>query len=335
MTTQIRARWALTIFCILALAVASAAGDHDGAFEETLSVTGPADVEITTGSGNIDVRPGHDGRVHIRGLIKVDRRVSAEEADRIIQELVSHPPIEQSGSHIRIGQIKDWKLGGFLSISFDRHPFSISYELVVPAETRLTSDTGSGDMAVAGLKGGVKATTGSGSMRLSNLTGVVRPQAGSGNIEMSSVAGTVDAETGSGNITATGVSGAVRLRAGSGNLTVDQGALDSAEVETGSGDVQIRGMRGTLRATTGSGDVMVSGKPGGDWKVDTGSGSVTLRLSPQAAFTLNAHTGSGSIDSKVAITMQGKANRNELRGVAGAGGPLVSVQTGSGDIRIE
>ena len=118
-------------------------------------------------------------------------------------------------------------------------------------------------------------------------------------------------------------------------MKLEQSAKGPIDVETGSGNVEIRGAEGGLHAVTGSGDITAGGVPGGDWKVETGSGSVTLMLSPQAAFTLNAHTGSGSIESKIAITMQGKAARNELRGVAGAGGPLVSIQTGSGDIRIE
>ena len=335
MKTQIPTRWALAVASVLSLTATLFAGDHDGVFEQTLTVSGPAEVEVATNSGNIDVRPGDGARVHIRGLIKVNRWLSAEEADRIIKDLVSHSPVEQSGSHIRIGQIKDWKLGGLISIIFDRHPFSISYELVVPADTRLKSDTGSGDQTVAGLKGTVRATTGSGNIRLSDLAGDSRASTGSGDIEINGVSETVYAETGSGNIRAVGVSGSIRANTGSGDVSVDGSAKGPVDVTTGSGNLEVRGVAGPLRAGTGSGNIAVSGQPGGDWKIETGSGGVTLKLSAQASFNLHAHTGSGSIESSLPITIQGKVNRSELRGAVRGGGSLVNVGTGSGDIRIE
>jgi hypothetical protein len=61
---------------------------------------------------------------------------------------------------------------------------------------------------------------------------------------------------------------------------------------------------------------------------------VTLNLPPDAAYTLNAQTGSGSISTAQPLTVQGQVRRNHLTGTVRGGGNTVSVRTGSGSIDI-
>jgi len=319
-------RMRLAAVAILALAVTGAARDYEGTFDRTLKVSGPVDMDVTTGSGDINVRTGGAGSVWVRGTIHVSRSVGAEDAAQKIQELIKNPPILQNGNRVRIGRSEYSSL---------LRNVSISYEVTVPSDTNLHSETGSGDQSVEGLRGQVSANAGSGNIRMTKLESGARAETGSGDIDLAFITGMVYTETGSGNIQASRVSGAIRAHAGSGDMKLEQSAKGPIDVETGSGNVEIRGAEGALRAVAGSGDITARGMPGDDWKFETGSGSVTLMLSPQAGFSLNARTGSGSIESRVAITVQGKAVRNELRGVAGTGGALVSIRTGSGDIRIE
>ncbi len=318
-------RWRILALAVLISAATLAASDHEGSFERTLKVTGPVELEVTTGSGNIEILSGDATSVQVQGAIRVNKRVSLDAAQQKIQALEDNPPIEQTGNYIRVGRIDDPAL---------RRNVSISYVLVVPGETSLKSETGSGDQSIAGLKGPVKATTGSGNIRLSDANDDVRLHTGSGEIELSAVAGAVFAETGSGNIRASGVSGSIRAHTGSGEIRLEQVSADAVSVETGSGNVEVNGARRSLRAQTGSGSISVRGDPGGDWRLGTGSGNVTLRLSPQASFKLHAHTGSGSIKTSQPVTVEGKVTRSELRGVVRNGGSLVEVGTGSGDINI-
>lgn len=315
---------------VLTMASVVTARGLEGAFERTLKVTGPVELEVATGSGNIDVRTGEASSVHVRGVVHVHNRsgwsVNDESARSKIQRIQENPPIEQTGNYIRVGHISDPEL---------RRHVSIDYELIVPAATQLKSETGSGDQAISGVKGPVKASTGSGNIRLAKVSEEARVDTGSGDIEVSDIAGTLSAGTGSGNIRASGISGGIRAHTGSGDIRLEQTASQPIVVETGSGNLEIRGVRSSLRAQTGSGNITAVGDPGGDWKLDTGSGNVTMHLSAQASFNLHAHTGSGSIESSQPITMQGKLNRSEWRGTVRDGGPLVDVSTGSGDIHIE
>lgn len=329
---KFRLRWSLAMLAALALpmglAVSLYAHAAEGSFDRTLKVTGPVELNVRTGSGNIDVRTGDASSVHVRGMIRVNGgwHISAEEAERKVRALESKPPIEQTGNTIRIGHIEDPAL---------RRHVSISYELVVPAETRLTSHTGSGDQSITGLGGPVRADTGSGNLKISSISGTARADTGSGDIELGSVKGDVYAETGSGNIRAAGCGSAFVASTGSGDVRLEQTGPGSASVESGSGNLEISGAHGSVNFHTGSGDITAQGELVAAWKLDTGSGNVTVRLPGEPAFDLYAHTGSGEITTNHPITVQGKVGRHELRGKVRGGGYLLDVGTGSGDIRIE
>jgi hypothetical protein len=317
----------LVVFlALVATAGTLAASDYQGSFDRTLKVTGPVELEVTTGSGNIGVHPGDASTVQVHATIRVSRRVGAGEAQRKIQYLESTPPIEQTGNYIRIGKISDPGI---------RRHVSISYDLVVPAATQLRAETGSGDQAIEGIKGPVKASTGSGNIRVSSLDDEARLDTGSGDIELASLGGAVYAETGSGNIRASRLAGLVRAHTGSGDIRLEGNSSGPVRAETGSGNVEVRGVQGALRAQTGSGNITVEGEPRGDWHLETGSGNVSMHLPPQVGLNLYAHTGSGNIDSNLPITVQGKISRSEIRGTVRGGGSLVEVGTGSGDIHIE
>lgn len=328
MKTILRKIAVVAALCVLLAGTALAASDRavEGSFERSLNVTGPVDLDVKTGSGDIDIRPGNASNVHIRGRIRVNSwRLSADEAERRVRYLESNPPIEQNGNTVRVGHIEDPSL---------RRNVSISYEIVVPRATRVTAGTGSGNSTIAGVQGPVRTESGSGNLKITSVGDTLRANTGSGDIEIASARGSVYAQTGSGNIVALDVNGGFVASTGSGNVKLQQAASGSVSVETGSGDVEASGVQGSLILHTGSGNISADGAPSGEWKLEAGSGNVTLRLPAQAAFDLNAHTGSGNIESDHPVTVQGKMNRHELRGKVRGGGTRLEASTGSGDIRI-
>lgn len=321
----------LAALALLSLAGAGAARAADssaeGSFERTLKVTGAVDLDVKTGSGSIHVRAGGSSTVHIVGKIKARESwrdgLSAEEK---IRRLEANPPIEQNANTIRIGEIEDRAL---------RENVSISYEIEVPADTKLRSHTGSGDQAIDGISGPLEAGTGSGDLKLSNIGGDVRASTGSGGIEANSIKGTVRANTGSGDIRALGVAGSFNASTGSGDVHVEQTAKGDVEIETGSGSIEASGVHGTLRGRTGSGSIRAQGEMTGGWRLHTSSGSITVRLPQNAAFDLAARTSSGGINTDHPITVQGSIGRRELNGKVRGGGPLLELSTSSGSIHIE
>lgn len=306
---------------------AKPAAANEGSFQRTLQVTGPVNLEVSTGSGSIEIRTGSSKQVEITGRIKASGEwFGGNQAEDRVKRLEANPPILQIGNDLRVGHIDDPDL---------RRNISISYELVVPANTRLQSHTGSGNQTISGVAGQVEVGTGSGSLAISDIGDMVRADTGSGNIDISHVKGSVRAKTGSGSIEATGVNGGFEGDTGSGNVTLEQTSPGAVRVITGSGSIALRGVRGSLDALTGSGSVAAEGDPTGTWKLRTGSGGVSLRMASGASFDLDAHTSSGSISLQQPITVQGTISRKDVRGKVGGGGVTVNVGTGSGNIEIQ
>ncbi len=278
---------AVAALALTGLALQLAAADREGSFDRTLTVNGAVDLNVETGSGRIEVRPGDTSTVRIHGVIRAQNDFFHGDGNRI-HEIETNPPISQSGNTIRISMPQDDWL---------RRHVSISYELVVPRETRLRAHTGSGSESVEGIHGPAELETGSGSVTVARVDDAVRIQTGSGRIQIDAVKGKVDAHTGSGQIEASAVSGPISAHTGSGSLRLEQTAAGPLEAHTGSGGVNVRlpaDAAFDLYAHTGSGHVYVDhpisvqgtiggreiqGKvKGGGALVDvrTGSGSVRI-----------------------------------------------------------
>jgi beta-lactamase regulating signal transducer with metallopeptidase domain len=174
---------------------------------------------------------------------------------------------------------------------------SIDYQIEAPAGTLLTATSGSGDIVDEGVGQNAKL------------------------------------ETGSGDIRATGLQGAFEVKTGSGNITANQTGQGDVKADTGSGDIEIKEVHGSFRGQTGSGNIKATGTPSAPWTLETGSGDIEIWAS-NAPLTLDASTGSGSVTSDHEMLVKGSLNQHHLTGNLNGGGPLVRVQTGSGDIRV-
>jgi hypothetical protein len=294
---------------------ATNASGATGSFQQTLSVDGPLVLDVSTGSGSIEITSGNSQRVEVTGHIKVGSgsllgmfRRNSDEQQEVVEQLENEPPISLVDGRLTVGHLK--------GSAFERN-VSISYEIVVPAGTEVISHTGSGSMTISGVAGPVEAKTGSGSIALTDIGDSVTARSGSGAIRASEIAGAFEAHTGSGSV----------------HLT--QVAPGDVDVTVGSGKAELRGVVGALRVKAGSGRVEIDGRQEGAWNVDTGSGSVRIKLPEDAAFELDAHTGSGGITVDHPLTIQGKVSKRRMRGDVRGGGDRLVVETGSGGIRIE
>jgi len=274
------------LFPVPAVARLIAAQSESGssiAFDRALSVSGEAQLFVSTGSGDIHLTRGSGNEVHIHGKIHVSHNGSQEQA----RQIAANPPIEQSGNVIRVGQQHEQHWRGI----------SIDYQIEAPAGIVLAATSGSGDIVDEGVGQNAKL------------------------------------ETGSGDIRATGLQGAFEVKTGSGNITADQTGQGDVKADTGSGDIEIKNLHGSFRGQTGSGDIKATGTPSAPWTLGTGSGNIEI-WAGSAPLTLDASTGSGSVTSDHEMLVKGSLNQHHLTGNLNGGGPLVRVQTGSGDVRV-
>jgi hypothetical protein len=171
----------------------------EGSFQRTLQVSGAVNLDVTTGSGSIQVHTGNSNQVQVTGHIKATEWFGDAEAK--VKRLEDNPPVQQSGNDIRVGHIDDPDL---------RHNISISYEIAVPAETQLRAHSGSGNQSVEGISGPLQVDTGSGELKISDVGAHVQANTGSGSIVIDRVKGDVHAKAGSGSIRATEIAVALK-----------------------------------------------------------------------------------------------------------------------------
>lgn len=313
------------VVVLLALATLPLQASETGNFDRTLQVSGPVDLDVVSGSGNIKVHTGGSGSVHVYAVIHARDSWFGLSAQEKIKRLQANPPIEQQGNTIHVGRIEEREL---------QQNISIDYDLTVPAQTKVSSQTGSGNQNIDGVQLALNARTGSGNITLDNIGADAHIRSGSGDLKITSVKGALDAQTGSGNIRAHGIAGGVSANAGSGEIEVEQVASGSVKVGTGSGNVKLYGVKGGLRAETGSGDITVDGDPTGDWRVGAGSGNIDLKVPSGASFNIDARTSSGSLKVNREVTMQGTFSKSHVQGKVGSGGVLLDLHTGSGNIQV-
>ena len=251
--------------------IAAQSAQARGGFERTLTVNGPVDLSVRTGSGSIQVRTGAADRVQIIARVTASsRRDGIDPAERV-RRVESAPPITQTGNVIRLGDTEDDPM---------YRNVAISYELIVPANTALNAQTGSGNQTVGSLDGEVRAQTGSGNIRVERTGGSLHAQTGSGHIDAESVGGEVRARTGSGSVDVRQIVRAdVNVQTGSGSvsLSLPPDAAFTLDAQTGSGSIttsQPLTVQGRVRRNRVTGTVRGGGN---SVHVRTGSGSIAIR----------------------------------------------------------
>ncbi len=275
---------AASLFPVPAIAFSGQEESGNGlSFDRSLTVSGEAQLMVSTGSGNIHLTRGSGDQIHIHAKIHVNHDGSEEQARRI----AANPPIEQSGNVIRVGQQHEEHWRGI----------SIDYQIEAPAGTLLGATSGSGDVVDEGVGKNARLETGSGDIRANGLQAPFEAKTGSGNI--------IAEETGEGDVIA----------------------------ETGSGDIEIKDIHGGFHGKTGSGDIKATGTPSAPWTLETGSGNIEM-WTGNAPLTLDASTESGSVTTEHEMLVKGSLNHHHVTGNLNGGGPLVKVETGSGDVRV-
>ena len=103
-------RFLALVISLAALAALPLNAATTGHFERTLQVNGTVELEVTSGSGNINVHQGGAGSVSVTAKIHGNNGTSwlfgSGNIDERIHKIEQNPPIVQQGNTIRIGQLK-------------------------------------------------------------------------------------------------------------------------------------------------------------------------------------------------------------------------------------
>ncbi len=147
----------------------------------------------------------------------------------------------------------------------------------------------------------------------------------------------VDIRTVNGGLTLTGPFGRTSASTTNGNVRVEDASGD-LDLGATNGDIEAVNVRGTIDAQTTNGSIRLDLKAlEGEVRAETANGGIALRLGDPEGIdaSLDAKTTNGSIAFDFPVTVQSlEKTKHRLRGEIGRGGPLVSLKTVNGSIRL-
>ena len=314
-----------TLLLVSALSLAALpAFAGDNTFDRTFTVTGPVvRIELSNGSGNVDIRSGTNGQVKIHAKVTQAGWTVFGSTEKNVQEVLANPPLEQRGDTIRIGKSISWLKN-----------VSIDYQIEVPKDTEVDAGVASGGITVDQVRGPAKVSSASGYVHVYRVERDAQVSAASGSIEVSGIGGYLNISSASGDVSISDVKGDIKANAASGSIRVKHPG-DRVDVSSASGTVQITDASNDVKAHVISGSIRVSGNPSGNrfWDLKTVSGSVDIEVPSAASFLLSAESTSGDIRTSIPVIIE-EQNKHSLRAHVGSSTGRLEVRTVSGGINV-
>lgn len=160
-----------------------------------------------------------------------------------------------------------------------------------------------------------------GSLRIREIDSPARLETSNGSIEVTSVGGPVTMHTSNGSIRADGVQRGIEGTTSNGTIRVVLGKVEER-----------RPVR--LTSSNGSIELAVDDLGGSDVVVRTSNASITARLPQSVAADVKVSTSNGGLTNEFESSFQGRSEKHRLDGTIGGGGPLLSLTTSNGSIRL-
>ncbi|HUL33904.1 MAG TPA: DUF4097 family beta strand repeat-containing protein [Candidatus Eisenbacteria bacterium] len=292
-------------------------------FDRTFTVSSPVRIELSNGSGNVEIRGSADGSVHVHGKVMPGGWTIFGGGAKSVDEVAANPPVEQSGSTIRIGKSSTWLKN-----------VSIDYQVEVPHDTEVDADVASGGITIDNVTGPVRAGSASGYVHVYRVDRDATVKAASGSIDVGSIGGYLRVSSASGDVTVADVKGEMQVSEASGSIHIKRPG-DRVDASTASGSIEIEGANADLKAHAISGSIQVSGNPSANrlWELKTVSGSVELRVPKNASFLLSAESTSGDIRTSIPVILE-EQSKHSMRAHTGDASGRIEVRTVSGSVSV-
>jgi hypothetical protein len=297
--------------------------------------------------GSIQVITGDVQNIGLELERKVDTD-SKQEADRIFQDLDIQQTEAAGETRIQARFKTGWKpkdevRGRARRICHDDKCLEYAsqlreqrYRLTIPRQFNVDLQTRGGSVAVADLQGSARARTSGGSLTFGQIQGPVSGATSGGNIRLQGTTGTAEVKTSGGSIHIGSVEGQVEAATSGGSITIEH-AKAAVRARTSGGPIEIREVSGAVDAKTSGGSVraILTRQPEAPCTLATSGGSITVALPPNAGVDVDAVTSGGGVSTEFPITVQGEINKHSLKTKINGGGPLLTLRTSGGSIRLQ
>ncbi len=249
---------------------------------KSATVAADAAIDVSNVEGRVDVTAWDRNEVELTAVLESDKdRLEFEATERQVRIKVVRPDDHFRGSDEAILTLK------------------------IPKGARISAETVSADIIVAGVLG---------EQHLESVSGEVQTQAYDAPVKLSTVSG-------DGTIIGTGGKAAVTVGSVSGSLAINLAAAERLNARSISGDI----------------DAHVELLPTARVEMETVSGTIKLTMKPPVHAEFDLESFSGDIDNCFGQKARDKSRYgpgSELSFTQGSGGARVSINSLSGDITI-
>lgn len=263
-----------------------------------------------TGDGSVTVHGVETSECSVRAKIVAHARTE-ERAQELAEEVEVR--LEPSGDGLRVVTTGPHTMGNAW--------YSVSLDVQVPAETRLSLSTGDGSVHIANIAGNVDAKSGDGSIEVEAVKGNVKLHTTDGSVSGTRLeAGTVDVHTGDGSVTLREVrADSIAAQTGDGNIRCQGIAAERVDCHTSDGSIHI--------------EYAQDGPKAPNVTATTSDGGITFTAPPGLSAVIDASTGDGSIHTNLPMAIEGRIGRS-LTGTVGDGAGKIRLRTHNGSITI-
>lgn len=272
---------------------------------ETFSIGSPGELDIRTSGGSIKVTGSENGSVRVEMYVSKNGR-SLSKNDTDLSEFDIN--IRQSGNKITAHARRKTKIR-----MWDNDNISISFKVFCPTDMSSQLKTSGGSLSAESLSGDQIFKTSGGSIAMDHINGMVEAKTSGGSINLNSFEGTIDAHTSGGSINVSDAEGDLTVNTSGGSINLDKVA----------GKVEARTSGGSIRAYITNIE--------GDISLKTSGGGITADIPNGLGLDLDLKGNSVYTDLQ---NFSGKTDDDYIYGSINGGGPLLTMKTSGGGVRL-
>lgn len=263
-------------------------------------------VNVRTSGGFVEIIGTDRSEVVSEMFVRRGRSyLSASETDLSNFELT----IDEKGDEVTVTAEKK----GRRFFSFSRQP-SVSFRVYVPFNAIASGRTSGGNVSASGLNNGIDLRTSGGSVSANDITGEIDLRTSGGRIEITNLSGNIGARTSGGSIDVNQLGGVAELR-------------------TSGGDIELDNISAKISARTSGGDIRASlNRFDEDVILRTSGGNIRIEIPETKNFDLELRGQRVNIELR---NFSGEAERDNIMGYTGSGGPLLKARTSGGSVSVD
>ncbi len=315
----------LVFLCSIFAVSISYAQEFDYSFKESYEVSTPAQLDLSSFDGNLDVIPSDGNKIVVyyivkKGgkLLKIDR--AALEKDLIVESEHNKNGVKVSVRYRDQHRSFNWESS-----------IGVHFKVYVPKETACDLVTSDGSVSIQGLISDQQCKTSDGSIEIRDIGGNVQGRTSDGDVRVKQVKGRVDVGTSDGSIRLSSIIGNVQASTSDGNIELDQVKGDIV-VKTSDGYIDFKEISGSFKASTSDGNIKGSVvELRNELALRTSGGNIDVSIPGQLGLDLDIKGESIDVPFK---NFTGKFDKTFVRGQSNGGGIPVVLSTSDGNVRL-